>query len=191
MIIIGDTSALILLAKINKLKFLDDLFANVFVPESVFLEATEKETKDSQILSDYLSSKVWTENIVEKVKNPSAPKDQGEIDCINLCFTIEMDDTIHDEFQVLIDDKIGKQLAQSYDIACIGTITLLRKAIHKGFWADYDDIQKSITIIEESVLKRDGLRVPLKLLRNTLEDAMQDKNITKLTPDNNLGGMKQ
>lgn len=177
MIIVGDTSALILLARINKLHFLDELFTNVFVPESVFHEATKKDSKDSEILSNYLSDKVWTDKIIYKVDNPSAPKDQGEIDCINLCFTIEMDSSIHDEFEVLIDDKMGKQLAKSYDIACIGTITLLRKAIHKGLWSDYNDIQQAITTIEESVLKRDGLRIPLKLLKNTLKDAMQDKNI--------------
>ena len=192
MIIIGDSSALILLAKINKLHFLDDLFTDIFVPESVFYEATKKDSKDSQVLSDYLADKIWTGNIVHKVKNPSAPRDQGEIDCINLCFTIEMDSSIHDEFQILIDDKIGKQLAASYDIACIGTITLLRKAIHKGLWSDYNDIQKAVTIIDESVRKRDGLRIPIKLLKSTLEDAMQDKNISKLTANNKpySGGMK-
>ena len=59
-------------------------------------------------------------------------------------------------------------------------------------WSDYDDIQKAIAIIEESVLKRDGLRVPLKLLRYTLKDAMQDKNISKSTPNKYpySGGMK-
>jgi predicted nucleic acid-binding protein len=149
----------------------------VYIPKTVYEEALAKDSEDNEILEKYLKDKVWIGEIIAKIQNPKYPRNQGEYDCINLCYTLEMNENILDDFQILIDDREGKKLAEMEDIPCIGTITLLRKAIHKGIWRDYEDIQKAIEIIEKSVNSKNGLRIPVKLLRENLNNAIKDKKI--------------
>jgi predicted nucleic acid-binding protein len=150
-------------------------------------ELTCDATKDcSAELHNYLSDKIWKDDIVNEIQNPSKNgKDDGEYACINLCLTIEMHEEIDDEYQLLVDDRGARKIAIAEDISCIGSIGVMRKAIRKGHWSCYDEITSAIITLEKAV-NETSFRLPIEKLKEELTKAMQLKNIIKTTVQEEL-----
>ena len=122
------------------------------------------------------SDKIWTEEILPEVKNPNPNGDQGEYDCINLCLTIESREEIQDDYKLLMDDKIGRKIAEQNDISVISSIGVLRASIRKGILKDYNEITSIINKLSYEI-NHNNLRIPENLLVAELTQAMERKNI--------------
>ena len=120
--IIGDSSALIALAVIDKLDLLEKLFDELYVPKAVFDEVTKIEKPQSDKLKKFLQNKVKTVNL--KLKKLGLGL--GELEAITLYKELSAD-------VLFIDDDRAKKFAVLNDVKVIGTLGVLIKAKEKGF----------------------------------------------------------
>lgn len=144
-VIISDTSCLIALSKIDKLKVLNNLYQNVVVTKEVYNEYGAK-------LPDWIS--------VVEVKNKQKQKeievrlDKGEASSIALALELE-------NATLIIDEIKGRKIARSLNIEIIRTIGLLLLAEKKGV------IKNAFTVIMKMVNK--GFRLSDSLLEKLIE----------------------
>lgn len=127
MVIICDTGPLSGLIQIGRLLFLKELFGEVILPESVFLEIEKLEQFGISI--EKVRSADWI-----KVESPrpsglytelAGKLDIGEIDAIVLAIQKQAD-------KLLIDELSGRKVAEQYGIKIVGTIGCLRDAKEAG-----------------------------------------------------------
>ena len=78
MIIVADSSPLLSFAIIDKLKLIEQIFGEVFVPSAVFNELTVPDKPYSKELKDFLQNKVFTVKNMDLVKMLSNEIDLGE-----------------------------------------------------------------------------------------------------------------
>ncbi len=119
--IIGDSSALIALAVVDKLELLEKLYDNLFVPQAVYDEVTQVGRPQSDKLKEFLESKV-------KVVDLNLTKlglGLGELEAITLYKELDAD-------VLLIDDNRAKKYAVLNDIKVIGSLGVLIKAKESG-----------------------------------------------------------
>ncbi len=134
--IIGDSSALITLAIVEKLDLLEKLFGKLYVPYAVYNEVTKIDKPYSTILGDFLENKVKKVYLkIEKLGMGS-----GELEAITLYRELNAD-------LLLIDDNRGKKFAILNGIKVIGSLGVLIKAKEKGY---IKEVKPLINLIEKS-----------------------------------------
>lgn len=135
---ICNATPLIFLAKINKLKFLRDLFNTVTIPENVKKEVL-KETK-----SGYVQIKNALEEGWIKVEDPKDNQDlqlgEGENSAINLARERRE--------ALIIDDALAIKVAQEFDIETLRTTTIIFKVINKRIINKEEGIELLNKLIE-------------------------------------------
>ena len=124
MILVADCSALVALSVCGSLNLLEQLFASVVVPETVYLEATQPDKKQAQALKTFLQGKVWQVNL-ETYVFLDAYADAGETEAMLLYKQLAAD-------KLLIDDKRGRKVAKINQISTIGSLGVLLVAKEKG-----------------------------------------------------------
>ncbi len=145
--IIGDSSALIALAIIDKLELLDKIFGKVYVPKAVYEELCSNKKAQSQKLEIFLKDRVIDINLTLKYVGLG----QGELEAIALYKEMNA------EF-LLIDDKRAKNFAKLNNINTIGSLGVLILAKELGFLksikSDINKLQKSKIYISPSLIKK-------------------------------------
>ncbi|MDD1617547.1 MAG: hypothetical protein CG439_2664 [Methylococcaceae bacterium NSP1-2] len=124
MILVADCSALVALSVCGSLNLLEQLFASVVVPETVYLEATQPDKKQAQALKTFLQGKVRQVNL-EAYVFLDAYADAGETEAMLLYKQLAAD-------KLLIDDKRGRKVAKINQISTIGSLGVLLVAKEKG-----------------------------------------------------------
>jgi len=124
MILVADCSALVALSVCGSLNLLEQLFASVVVPETVYLEATQSDKKQAQALKTFLHGKVRQVNL-ETYVFLDAYADAGETEAMLLYKQLAAD-------KLLIDDKRGRKVAKINQISTIGSLGVLLVAKEKG-----------------------------------------------------------
>ena len=124
MILVADCSALVALSVCGSLNLLEQLFASVVVPETVYLEATQPDKKQAQALKTFLQGKVRQVNL-EAYVFLDAFADAGETEAMLLYKQLAAD-------KLLIDDKRGRKVAKINQISTIGSLGVLLVAKEKG-----------------------------------------------------------
>ena len=124
MILVADCSALVALSVCGSLNLLEQLFASVVVPETVYVEATRPDKKQAQALETFLLGKVRHVNLQDYVFL-DAYADAGETEAMLLYKQLAAD-------KLLIDDKRGRKVAKINQISTIGTLGVLLVAKEKG-----------------------------------------------------------
>jgi predicted nucleic acid-binding protein len=122
MILIADSSALIALAIVNKLKLLESIFGEVYVPQAVYIEISKQDKIESQQLINFCKDKVL--NIQTNI-NLNITLGQGESESIILYKEIKAD-------YFLCDDKKAKKFAKNFGVNVIGSLGILLKAKEKN-----------------------------------------------------------
>jgi predicted nucleic acid-binding protein len=137
MILVADSSALILLATIDKLDILDILFGDVVIPKSVYDEMVIPHKPQAEKLAKYAKHK-----IKEITNKPlfNVILGSGESDAITLYLEIGAD-------FLLCDDKKARNYAKSININVVGSFGLLIKAKEKKL---IKSIKPLVEIIEKS-----------------------------------------
>ena len=124
MILVADCSAPVALSVCGSLNLLEQLFASVVVPETVYLEATQPDKKQAQALKTFLQGKVRQVNL-ETYVFLDAYADAGETEAMLLYKQLAAD-------KLLIDDKRGRKVAKINQISTIGSLGVLLVAKEKG-----------------------------------------------------------
>ena len=124
MILVADASALIALATCDGLLWLEKLFGEVHVPETVFSEVAISDKSQSLRLRAYLEGKVRQVDMNGYVYL-DAYADAGETQAMVLYKAVNAD-------YLLIDDKRGRKVAQINQIKVVGSLGVLIQAKKAG-----------------------------------------------------------
>lgn len=125
MIVVSNTTPILSLLKIGCLNLLEEIFEEIFISEGVFSELTAKEMLSDEI--KIIKECKFIKTI--KVKNEFAVKllqkeiglDLGESESIVLANELNAN-------VLLIDERKGRKIAQSFEINISGTLGILLKA---------------------------------------------------------------
>lgn len=135
--IIGDSSALIALAVLDRLEVLDKLFKNVYVPKAVFDEVTKSNKAYSNKLKNYLKDKIV---LVKDMKISKVGLGVGELEAITLYKELNAN-------LLLIDDKRAKKFAKLNEVNTIGSIGVLILAKEENL---IKDLKSELLKLQES-----------------------------------------
>ena len=126
--IIADSTALIHLSRIGKLYLLQQLFTKVIVPEAVYdevvIQGRSKNIANAEIIAtqDWIIRKKLSEKHLDEAKSlyKNTPLGMGEAEAIIMA---KAENTI-----LLLDDKVGAKIAQSFGIETYWTTSVILKA---------------------------------------------------------------
>jgi len=128
-IIVSDAGPLIALAKLDQLELLFVSFSEVHIPQAVVHEATHNRyRKDSKIIHNFI-----TQNQSVIIHNDQDSKtyadyrnilDEGESQALALADSLDCG--------ILIDERLGRQIAKLHHIPVVGVMGLLLQAKTRG-----------------------------------------------------------
>ena len=157
-IVIADAGAIFSLALIGKLELLNQLFDEVKIPNAVWEEITlNKTTKYFKAIELFFKSRVDRINGFNEL---TFIMDYGESESIILYRELNAD-------FLLIDDKKARDIAENFNISCIGTLGILSSAKSKGM---IDELRPLFKIFLEN-----GRYFSVKLLDSILEKHDESK----------------
>lgn len=135
--VFSNTTPFIALACINKISLLEKIFGKIYVAESVLLECEE----GGKIIVPDLRQLTWIE-IVPDEENPSLPVpfelDRGEKQTIALALK-------HNADVVIIDERIGRRMAEYFGLQVTGTLGILAKAKANGLISSFYNAAHSMS----------------------------------------------
>ncbi len=133
---ISNSSPLIIFGKINQLELLKKVFKNIVISESVYKEVVEKgkekNASESFLIDDYIKiGKFEVKRLSKKFKERTnalfkiyRSLDYGEAETIGLALQEK-------EKNVLIDEKIARDVAKLHGLFPLGTLGILLLAFKK------------------------------------------------------------
>jgi predicted nucleic acid-binding protein len=127
MIIVSDTTPLSELAKIGQLNLLKDVFRTLIIPQEVYQEITTGNHPAATIVPSIDWIKIHSISNLQTVSalQTSTGLDLGECAAIVLAEELKAS-------QILIDDRAARIVAESKNLAVIGTIGTLLLAKDRG-----------------------------------------------------------
>jgi uncharacterized protein len=125
-IVVSNTSPLILLAKIHRLDLLSLLYAQILIPEGVLNEVSAKRGAETGTIQNAIGRFLVTAPVDPKIESmiPST-LGKGERSAIALALTAKAD-------LIILDDKEARTIAASRGLKVTGTIGVLVEARSKG-----------------------------------------------------------
>lgn len=145
MIVVSDSSPLILMARIGCLELLRDLYKTVLIPEAVFNEAVNKGKEggygDAFLIEKEVGRFILVKNLkgefTGQLKSLIKSYGRGESEAVLLCLQEKAD-------IMLADDYDPRKLAETYGIKWLSTLGILFAALKKEF-IDLEIYIKKIT----------------------------------------------
>jgi len=132
--IIGDSSALVSLATMDRLDLLEKIFGKIYVPQAVYDEVTISYKPQSVKLKEFLADKV----VSVELDISKMGLGQGELEAIALYKNMNSD-------FLLIDDRRAKKFAQLNGVNVIGSLGVMILAKESGLVESIsDDLEKLI-----------------------------------------------
>jgi predicted nucleic acid-binding protein len=135
MIVVSDTTILSNLLKIGKIELLKDLFGEIILPESVYKEINSLISKRPEL--EFFKNQDWIQ--IKSIKNLDLLKkllvelDDGEAEAI--CLANELNAN-----KLLIDEKLGRAVAEKLNIEIIGTLGIIVEAKNKHLIESIEDV---------------------------------------------------
>jgi len=132
MITISDSSPLILLSKLNRLKLLKKLYTNILIPQEVYHEVVvrgkQEEYSDAfrieMVIQDYIHIKRLNEEYTKRAEKLKSSLGSGESEAIMLALQEDAD-------FFLADDSEVRKIAESEEIKCRSTLGILFQSLHE------------------------------------------------------------
>jgi predicted nucleic acid-binding protein len=124
--IVTNSSPLIAFAILNQLDLLTQIFAEIYIPQTVFNEISVWGKPYSRQLRAFSKGKVKSAQNTIAVQFLNKDVDLGEAEAIVLALEIGIED-------ILIDDPKGRKIAQLNGLYPIGTIGVLLEAKNLGY----------------------------------------------------------
>ncbi len=150
MIVVSDSTTLIILSNLSRFDFLQNLFEIVFVPSAVYEEVVTKKTTS---LPNFI--KVEEVSNSETLESLLALLDKGESEAILLAKTKNL--------PLIIDEKKGRKIALNLNLKIIGLIGVIYLNIKKGFISK----EEAKLFLEEA--QKNGYRISQKLIDDMFE----------------------
>ena len=145
--IIGDSSALIALAVIDKLDLLEKLFNKLYIPQAVYDELIMIEKPYGIELNIFLKNKIKQVRKIQYTSNLG----KGELEAISLYHQIQSD-------FLLIDDMKAKKFAINTGAKAIGSLGVLIIAKQKGLIKEVkplvEKLENSQIYISKKLIKK-------------------------------------
>ena len=123
--VVSNTTPILSFIKLNRLDILKSLYKEIYIPKAVYKEIEEGKNKYYADISNESWIKVFkvkNKNLLEQLQKEL---DKGEAEAIALSLEISAD-------LLLIDEKLGRKIAEEKGIKITGTIGALIKAKKKG-----------------------------------------------------------
>ncbi len=138
MIVVADSSPLIILINIGQIGILPELFGDVVIPSQVSAEL--RQSNRPQAVNDFISTPpTWlverTPVCIEAISSLHA----GELAAISLAQELKVD-------LLLIDEMWGRKAAADRHIPLTGTVGVLELAADRGLL----DLQKAFAMVKET-----------------------------------------
>jgi predicted nucleic acid-binding protein len=127
MIIVCDSSPLFALAICDKLSLLEQMYGTAFIPEAVYNEVRVSGKPNADKIQKWAHEKVARIKNNDFVQTLSEILDPGEAEAIALYKVKNAD-------YLLIDERKGRKIAESYNVKIIGTLGLLLLANRMACW---------------------------------------------------------
>ena len=126
--VVCNTSPLILLAKIQRLDLLIQLYDEIIIPEAVLDEICIKSTRETDQIRALLEERKfhYRKTSEETLAELSPDLGHGEREAIALALETKAD-------LVVLDDQQGRNVSQSKNLQTTGTIGVLIEAKERGF----------------------------------------------------------
>ena len=145
--IIGDSSALVAMAIMDRLDLLETVFKKVYVPQAVYDEIAVSDKPQSVKLKEFLADKTVDAQLnIAKIGLGS-----GELEAISLYKNMSAD-------FLLIDDKRAKAFAKLNGVNVIGSlgVMVLAKELGKvqGIRTDLEKLLKSNVFVSKHLIER-------------------------------------
>jgi len=145
--IIGDSSALVALATMDRLDLLEKIFGKIYVPKAVYDEVTISYKPQSVKLKEFLADKV----VSVELDISKMGLGQGELEAIALYKNMNSD-------FLLIDDRRAKKFARLNDVNVIGSLGVMILAKDSGLVEsirkDLEKLVSSSLFISQSLIDR-------------------------------------
>ena len=149
-IVISDTTALIILAKSDKLELLSNLFEQVFIPQAVEAELNFKDDVVKYRVEKF--DKISVKNISD-IKTLNRIKklnlDNGEIEAISLAIELDL--------KLIIDERKGRIVAINQGLEVVGVLGILVE----NYKLNHISFEEAHYFF--NLFKKNGLRVSEKL----------------------------
>ncbi len=165
MVIVSDTSPISNLFRIGRLELLQLVYGKVVVPEAVMRELLELEKRGIDLSS--ITQADWIEIIPVKdhemvVSFQQKMIDEGESEAIALAIELKAD-------YLLIDERLGRAVAESAGIKVVGLLGTLREAKQLGIIPEIKPILDEMRIVAR-------FRISETLYRLILTEAREADN---------------
>lgn len=158
MIVVADSSPLIVLVKIGHIAILPALFGEVFIPPQIAAELSNE--KGSQPVQDFIAEKPKWLRVQAPANLEAIPEiHEGESAAISLASELKAD-------LLLIDETDGRSAALARHLQITGTIGILERAAEK----DLLDLAEAFTRIKQT-----DFWISEKLLDEVLERFRQQE----------------
>lgn len=135
---ISNSSPLIFLSKIGKLRLLKELFGNIIIPEKVRDEVIIEGKSEVLVIKKAISEE-WI-----KIQNPkkelSLELGKGENSAINLAMGINQ--------QLIIDDALAVKVAKSFNIGTLRATSVILSALKKRILSKKEAINSINSLIQ-------------------------------------------
>lgn len=156
MIVVSDSSPIIYLSIVGRLDILQVLFERIIIPEAVYNELTihgKGQPGSQEVLdSDWIEVRYCSDMSLFKVLETQL--DIGEAQAITIAQELHAD-------LLLIDERLGRNVAKSLDIPIIGLLGIFNLAKKKG-------IVSYVKPIIDQLITNVGFRVSSELYRTFL-----------------------
>lgn len=157
-LVIADAGPIFSLAIIDKLGLLDQIFDEVKISNAVWEEITsDKTTEFYKTIELFFKPKV---NNIKGFNELTFVMDYGESESVILYRELNAD-------FLLIDDKKARNIAENFNIKCIGTLGILSSAKSKGMIKELRPLFK--------IFLENGRYYSIKLLNTLLEKHNEPK----------------
>ena len=151
MVVVADTSPLIYLSRVGALGVLHVLFGEVVVPRAVWTEVVEQRTAAPGL--DAIKRAEWLRVVDREGPALDLGLDPGETEAILLAESLDAD-------LLLIDEHLGRRVAESRGLTVRGTLGVLVQARRAGALPALRPVLASLVA--------DGFRISPALIREAL-----------------------
>jgi predicted nucleic acid-binding protein len=158
MSIVSNASPLISLARLGQLKIFPRLYGDLMIPEAVWQEvvlagAGQPGAEEIETASWIQVQPATNRELVQALRQDL---DAGEAEAIALALEVGA------EF-LLMDERLGREVAQHLGVRCVGLIGVLIEAKHKGLIGDIRPLLDALRDVA-------GFRISESLYQRVLQD---------------------
>lgn len=160
MIVVSDATPINHLIRAGAIHILPDLLGRVIIPEAVFRELQADKTPD-EVKNYILSDPKWLEvcRVTFVFDEDLDSLDMGEREAIQLAEELNAD-------LLLIDEKMGREIALKRSLPVVGTLGILEQAEIKGI-VDFKEILNKLKatgfyvskVLEDEFVRRSNRRL--------------------------------